>query len=70
MLKLERIQKEQKRKKKNINIQEMKKIKALLLDQMVNNSEEMLDLTTNKEKIELMKKLLNSLKLERNKYKR
>ena len=70
MLKSERIQKEQKRKKKNINIQEMKKIKALLLDQMVNNSEEMLDLTTNKEKIELMKKLLNSLKLERNKYKR
>ena len=69
-MKLERIQKEQKKKKKNINIQEMKKIKALFLGQMANNSEEMLDLTTNKEKKELMTKLLNSLKLERNKYKR
>ena len=65
MMKLERIHKEQKRKKKNINIQEIEKIKALLLDQMVNNSEEMLDLTTNKEKIELMKKWPNSLKLEK-----
>ena len=53
------------KKKKNINIQEIEKIKALLLDQMVNNSEEMLDLTTNKEKIELMKKWPNSLKLEK-----
>ena len=69
-MKLERIQKEQKKKKKNKNIQEMKKIKALFLGQMANNSEEMLDLTTNKEKKELMTKLLNSLKLERNKYKR
>ena len=53
------------KKKKNINIQEIEKIKVLLLDQMVNISEEMLDLTTNKEKIELMKKWPNSLKLEK-----
>ena len=38
MLKLERIQKVQKKKNKNINIQEMKKIKALFLGQMAKNS--------------------------------
>ena len=58
-----------KRKKKNINTKEMIKIKILLPDPMENNLEEMSDLIMHKEKKELLKKLLNLLKLERNKYK-
>ena len=68
MLKLERIQKELKRNKKNLNIQEMERIKILSLVQINNNLEEMSKLTENKGKKEPMKKLLNSLKPERNKY--
>ena len=69
MLKLEKILKELKKTKKNINILEMQKIKILSLDLIRNNSEEISDLPMHKEKIELMIKSRNISRLEKHKNK-